>query len=191
MLHGDMFRLLCGALDQDFVGLTVAARHARRAGRISHQTSKKLERLDAAFAYTRHISVPKARAFLKQVSGELVSDMRRTAGTVTSDVELIDAGSVGCTVDTSSATSCANGTDFGNFTGANSGIFADSGADSGIGAVVSPLLFDLYDSSDDSRPLIGVPAGGRHAGKDDLDDGTPRLSSSGTRRRSTACLKPQ
>jgi hypothetical protein len=63
-VHGDAFRCLCTRMDKDFVGLTVASRHARRAGLITQTMAKKLERLDSAFSVVRHLSRPKVNCFL-------------------------------------------------------------------------------------------------------------------------------
>jgi hypothetical protein len=58
-------------MNSDFVGLTVASRHARRAGLINHAMTKKLERLDSAFSVVRHLSGPKVNSFLMELEGQI------------------------------------------------------------------------------------------------------------------------
>ena len=55
-VRGAAVRRLCAALDQDFEGLAVAARMARKQGIIDGKWCKKLVRLDDAFSFARRLS---------------------------------------------------------------------------------------------------------------------------------------
>ena len=56
----------------DVQGLTVAARAAKRGGRISAATARRLERIDVSAHYSRHITDAKVALF----TGELESELR-------------------------------------------------------------------------------------------------------------------
>ncbi len=58
--HGRAFRGLSAELGFASEGWEVAARRARRCGFIEAGLAKKLERLDTALAFARHVSRPKA-----------------------------------------------------------------------------------------------------------------------------------
>ena len=51
-------------LNQDFMGLSVAARAARRAGLLSSQEARRLVRLDEAAHVARHATSPRMEALL-------------------------------------------------------------------------------------------------------------------------------
>jgi len=65
--HGECLRMVCDAMHADFNGLTVAARHARRDQLIDVKMLKTLTQLDIAFAYVRHITLPKDDALLTKL----------------------------------------------------------------------------------------------------------------------------
>eukprot|EP00929_Paragymnodinium_shiwhaense_P052171 TRINITY_DN26143_c0_g1_i1.p1 TRINITY_DN26143_c0_g1~~TRINITY_DN26143_c0_g1_i1.p1 ORF type:complete len:274 (-),score=60.91 TRINITY_DN26143_c0_g1_i1:175-957(-) len=70
-LHGLLLLQLSCELNCHFEGLRSAAAQARRSGRLSNATCKKISRLDDTFAVTRHITKPYADAFAERVSTEL------------------------------------------------------------------------------------------------------------------------
>ena len=72
-LHGRSLRRLCGLLQRDFEGLTVAARWAARQGLVSKGTCKRLERVDIAFGIVRHLTVPRVEAFWQGLEAELAA----------------------------------------------------------------------------------------------------------------------
>ena len=63
--------VLASLFDQNFEGLSVAARAARRAGRISPGLAKKLERLDLAAHFARHATAQKVRILADALDAEL------------------------------------------------------------------------------------------------------------------------
>ena len=81
-LHGDCFRLLCTATGVDAPGLAVVARIAKRAGKITAATCRRLEKVDNAFAVARHLSSPKAASFQAALDAEL----RGEGGSVPGDL---------------------------------------------------------------------------------------------------------
>ena len=66
-LHGKCFRLLSVALQLDCEGLAIAARKARRSKLITNKTARRLEHLDVALAVSRHITVPRGKAFVEKL----------------------------------------------------------------------------------------------------------------------------
>eukprot|EP00929_Paragymnodinium_shiwhaense_P067487 TRINITY_DN33962_c0_g3_i1.p1 TRINITY_DN33962_c0_g3~~TRINITY_DN33962_c0_g3_i1.p1 ORF type:complete len:267 (-),score=31.92 TRINITY_DN33962_c0_g3_i1:62-862(-) len=82
--HGDALRQLTEVLNFDAVGLTSAARRAKRQSIISSTLAKKLEKLDIAFAVSRHITRPK----ITQLSSELALQIASAAPDPTGDVDL-------------------------------------------------------------------------------------------------------
>ena len=94
-LHGDSLRKLSDALPGDYDGLTTASRAARRAGRISPGLARKLERLDWAFAWSRHITATKSNLFAARVDCELAAGGGRPAhAPVKPAVRTVDVGVV-------------------------------------------------------------------------------------------------
>ena len=71
-LHGAAFRRLSLEVG-DAGGLTVAAREARRLGRVSPGLMRKLERVDIAMHYAQHISMAKVAALTDRLERELVA----------------------------------------------------------------------------------------------------------------------
>ena len=63
--------VLASLFDQNFEGLSIAARAARRAGRISPGLAKKLERLDVAAHFARHATAQKVRHLADALDAEL------------------------------------------------------------------------------------------------------------------------
>ena len=74
-LHGRVLRLISLELGVHFEGLRSAAAICRRRRLLSSQAVKRLERLDHAFALTRHITAPSAAEFLRGLAGELASGL--------------------------------------------------------------------------------------------------------------------
>ena len=81
-LHGDCFRLLCTATGVDAPGLAVVARIAKRAGKITAATCRRLEKVDNAFAVARHLSSPKTASF----QAALAAELRGEGGSVPGDL---------------------------------------------------------------------------------------------------------
>ena len=69
-LHGAALRRLSSVVG-DVVGLTVAAREARRRRRVSPYLARKLERIDVAMHYSQHITPAKVGSLLAVLNGEL------------------------------------------------------------------------------------------------------------------------
>ena len=69
--HGEALRALAAAMQCDFNGLSVAARHARACGLITNKTAKHLEKVDIAFAVARHLTEVRAASFLGTLHSEL------------------------------------------------------------------------------------------------------------------------
>ena len=59
--------LIAGALEKDFLGLSVAARAARKVGMLSARDMRRLVRLDEAAHFARHATTPRMDAFLAGV----------------------------------------------------------------------------------------------------------------------------
>ena len=76
--HGAALRALCEKADYDGNGLSQVARVARRRHLISPAMAKKLERLDATFAISRHLTVQRSRSFLGQLQAELYKQPAET-----------------------------------------------------------------------------------------------------------------
>ena len=70
-LRGRCLRLLTEALCQQYEGLAVAARSAKRRKVVSRRTCRKLERIDDAYAVSRHISGLRIRNYLELLSREV------------------------------------------------------------------------------------------------------------------------
>jgi len=64
-------RALCTPEHGDFIGLTVAARAAKRKGLISSGASKLMERLDVAFHFNDHATESRCRSILGRLNREL------------------------------------------------------------------------------------------------------------------------
>ena len=82
--HGSCFRLLCSSMNCDYVGATVAARSARRTGRINAEIAKKIEKLDTAFNFLRHVNHIKCLALVDELDKQLnkkPKDVERADGT--------------------------------------------------------------------------------------------------------------
>ena len=75
-LHGDCMRLLCTKELGDHIGLTVAARSAKRWGRISPGAAKLMEKLDIAYHVADHISDARCGVILDRLRGELAGPRR-------------------------------------------------------------------------------------------------------------------
>ena len=58
-------------LGGSYMGLSVAARAARRAGLLSSCSSRRLERLDIAMHVARHTTVARLEAMLSDLAAEL------------------------------------------------------------------------------------------------------------------------
>ena len=71
---------LSQVLAQDYEGLTVAARAAKRAGRIPAALAKKLERLDVAAHFARHITAQRVHALVSQINDETRKSPSRPPG---------------------------------------------------------------------------------------------------------------
>ena len=63
--HGAAFRMLCESTGFDGDGLTIVARVARKRGFISSAMAKKCEKLDIAYAVSRHLTKPRASTFVR------------------------------------------------------------------------------------------------------------------------------
>jgi len=66
-LHGRLLRLLSWRAGVEFEGLATAGRYFR----LNNRLKKKLCRLDAASAFLRHASVPKAASFYSEISNAI------------------------------------------------------------------------------------------------------------------------
>ena len=86
-LHGECMRTLCA--DTDFEGLTVAARHAKRCGRIQSGTAKWLEKLDVTFHVNTHISGARSRAFYARLRADLGRGAASTRSGTVSEAALV------------------------------------------------------------------------------------------------------
>ena len=62
---------LANKLNADFIGLSAAARSARRAKVICPNTARKLERLDVAAHFARHATVQRMEHFLAQIVAQI------------------------------------------------------------------------------------------------------------------------
>eukprot|EP00929_Paragymnodinium_shiwhaense_P101504 TRINITY_DN64649_c0_g1_i2.p1 TRINITY_DN64649_c0_g1~~TRINITY_DN64649_c0_g1_i2.p1 ORF type:complete len:267 (-),score=56.24 TRINITY_DN64649_c0_g1_i2:147-947(-) len=78
--HGNCFRAICNMLGRDFVGLTVAARHACREGVITNKMNKTLTQLDTAFAFVRHVSLPRCDGLCKDLQSMLDKELVKSVG---------------------------------------------------------------------------------------------------------------
>jgi len=83
--HTFALRKLTALMDEDYDGLTVAARKAKRTRRIDGAMAKKLCKLDVAYSVARHITEPKIRKFkadlLKQLHHSTDGDTSTDEGT--------------------------------------------------------------------------------------------------------------
>ena len=70
-LHSAAFRQISTALAEDHIGLTVAARSAKRAGIISPAQAKRLERLDISLHFVRHLTSQRAASILETLTKEV------------------------------------------------------------------------------------------------------------------------
>ena len=78
-LHGRTFRRLTLEVG-DRMGLTVAAREARRQRRITPTLARKLERLDIATHFAQHINAVKIEAVQAWLEEELTASQPRVDG---------------------------------------------------------------------------------------------------------------
>jgi hypothetical protein len=72
--HHRSLSLLAERLERDFLGLSAAARCAYRERLITHHMAKKLYRLDAAFAVSRHLTTQRLRVFTRDLESMLCQD---------------------------------------------------------------------------------------------------------------------
>ena len=86
-LHGRCYRLLCAAMTKDPEGLSVAARWAKREGRIGHLQHTRMIKLDIAFAMGRHINSTKASRFVDELKSSLFGTPGVAACAVEATVE--------------------------------------------------------------------------------------------------------
>ena len=84
--HGKCLRILTGVLKEDFVGLSAAARAARRQHVICNRTSKRIVRLDEAFAVARHLTMMRVDKFVDELKEETGSKCSKDAVPATADV---------------------------------------------------------------------------------------------------------
>eukprot|EP00969_Alexandrium_andersonii_P221948 9802902-Alexandrium_andersonii.AAC.1 len=87
-VHGSAFRALSNHLDADVQGLTIAARLARKRGLLSAGLARRLERLDIAFAVSRHINKKKGKDLL----GELYAELQAPGSLDFNVPEAVDSG---------------------------------------------------------------------------------------------------
>lgn len=74
-VHGQALRLISNFEGKHFIGLTVAGRHYRRLGVLTNNTCKKLEKLDATFAFTRHVTKAQCSQFIDELGHMLSQDI--------------------------------------------------------------------------------------------------------------------
>ncbi len=89
-LRGHCFRLLAACLRQEHEGLAVAARAAKRNKVISRKTCRRLERIDDAYAVSRHISGVRVKNFCEKLRLELNGSgavQQAVCGEITEDEE--------------------------------------------------------------------------------------------------------
>mmetsp|Transcript_62162 Transcript_62162/g.157373 ORF Transcript_62162/g.157373 Transcript_62162/m.157373 type:complete len:352 (-) Transcript_62162:81-1136(-) len=67
------FRRLCASLDTDFEGLTIASRKAKTTKLISPALCRRLQQLDVAYAFARHITRPRVDRLIAAVDAELAA----------------------------------------------------------------------------------------------------------------------
>ena len=89
LAEGQHFALstLCGVLGADYQGLSVAARAACRAQVISKPTSKRLQRLDEAAHWARHVSRQRIDRLGDELSEEIAAAKRAKQEAVTKKAE--------------------------------------------------------------------------------------------------------
>ena len=70
-LHGQLLRLCCTHSGTHFEGLAVAGRRLAARGKLSRRLQKKLQALDTAAAWVRHVSAPLCAGLVHEVLAEL------------------------------------------------------------------------------------------------------------------------
>ena len=135
--RGDAYRRICTALGKDFEGLSVAARMAKQAGAITPDLAKKLQRLDTAYAFARHISTPKVESLGRALAAQLSPSH--------SEFVLSDSEATASSGDCES-TSCSNCT--ATTTTASKTVVRDLVRDQEVS------VFSLYDSDCDTADAV-------------------------------------
>jgi hypothetical protein len=79
-LPGRLLRTLSRKASRDFQGLSQAARWHRCRGFLGEELTKKLHRIDVALHVVRHLTAPRASAFIQAVLGELAVSAARPDG---------------------------------------------------------------------------------------------------------------
>ena len=70
-LHRDLLTTLSDAADTKFEGISSAARHLKREGRLPPELVSKIERIDTSYHVVRHITSQSCRAFMEEIFDEL------------------------------------------------------------------------------------------------------------------------
>ena len=105
--HGCALRAVSDALGEHLQGLGVLARAARKSGLVSNRMSRRLVRLDEAYALLRHITSASVAALLRDLSLELKNCKGGTMATTQCSEDRGNPSALATSQDTPSATSVA------------------------------------------------------------------------------------